>query len=178
LNLFPVKKSGKLGAINYLGLYLFDRRGFIKGEVSFMILCFLGHEKWRVMQKTSFILIFSQIVKLISACSIERDASQDTTRTVQVSGGSYQEISITTLETMLEDKNFTFINVHIPFEGDIPGTDLSIPYNRVEEQLALLPSEKDAKIVLYCRSDRMSTIAARTLVEQGYTNVWNVAVVF
>jgi rhodanese-related sulfurtransferase len=139
-----------------------------------MILCFLWHEEWRVMQKTSFILIFSLIVILVSACSIESDASQETTRTVQVSGGSYQEISITTLETILEDKNFTFINVHIPFEGDIPGTDLSIPYNRVEEQLAMLPSEKDAKIVLYCRSDRMSTIAARTLVEQGYTNVWNV----
>ena len=76
---------------------------------------------------------------------------------------------------MLEDKDFEFINVHIPFEGDIPNTDLSIPYNEIENNLELLPADKEAKIVLYCRSDRMSTIAARELVELGYTNIWNVA---
>jgi phage shock protein E len=79
------------------------------------------------------------------------------------------------LQEMLEEKDFTFINVHIPFEGDIPNTDLSIPYNQIENNLELLPADKEAKIVLYCRSDRMSTIAARELVELGYSNIWNVA---
>ena len=35
------------------------------------------------------------------------------------------------------------------------------------------PSDKSAKIVLYCQSGRMSAIAAQELVKAGYTNVWN-----
>lgn len=73
---------------------------------------------------------------------------------------------------MLENKDFTFINVHIPFEGNIPGTDLSIPYDQIDQNLAKIP-DKNAKIVLYCRSDRMSNIAAKTLVGLGYTNIYN-----
>ena len=32
---------------------------------------------------------------------------------------------------------------------------------------------KNAEIVFYCRSDRMSTIASETLVGLGYTNIYN-----
>jgi rhodanese-related sulfurtransferase len=84
----------------------------------------------------------------------------------------YTDISVSELDEMLQDKDFTMVNVHIPFEGDLPHTDLSIPYNEIEQHLDLLP-DKDAPIVLYCRSDRMSHIAAETLVRNGYTNVFN-----
>jgi rhodanese-related sulfurtransferase len=74
---------------------------------------------------------------------------------------------------MLENKDFLLINVHIPYEGELPDTDLFIPYNEVEANLEKLPSDKKAKLVLYCRSGGMSAIAARTLVRLGYTNVLN-----
>ena len=92
---------------------------------------------------------------------------------VSAAGGSYQDVTPNELQTMLKNKDFVFINVHIPFAGNIPSTDLSIPYDQIEQNLAQLPAEKDAKIVLYCSSGRMSQIAAEELVSLGYTNIWN-----
>ena len=74
---------------------------------------------------------------------------------------------------MLENKDFTFVNVHIPFEGDLPKTDLSIAYDTIGQNVDQLGGDKNAKIVLYCKSDSMSMIAAEELVKLGYTNIWN-----
>ena len=97
--------------------------------------------------------------------------------TVTVSGALYQNITPFELSTMLKNKDFVFINVHIPFAGDIANTDLSIPYDQIgtPENLSQLPVDKKEKIVLYCRSGRMSEIAASELVSLGYTNIWNLA---
>jgi rhodanese-related sulfurtransferase len=90
-------------------------------------------------------------------------------------GKGYTDLPVEELQTWLANKDFTFINVHIPFEGNIANTDLSIPYNEIEQNVDQLPAEKAAKIVLYCRSGHMSSIAAAKLDELGYTNVWNMA---
>lgn len=93
---------------------------------------------------------------------------------VSVPGGSFTRLSPDELRAMLEKDDFPLVNVHIPFEGDIPGTDLSIPYNEIgqERNLERLPG-KDDMVVVYCRSGSMSEQAARTLVRLGYTNVWD-----
>ena len=95
--------------------------------------------------------------------------------TVTVTGGSYQNITPAELNTMLKNKDFVFINVHVPFAGNIAETDLSIAYDQIVNptNLAQLPADKNAKIVLYCRSDRMSQMAAEDLAKLGYTNIWN-----
>jgi phage shock protein E len=96
------------------------------------------------------------------------------TRTVAVEGGGrYTNVSATVLVRMLAKKDFPLVNVHIPFEGDIAGTDFSFPFNQAEANLAKLPTDKSARVVLYCRSGSMSGIAARALVKLGFTNVWN-----
>ena len=92
---------------------------------------------------------------------------------VQVDGGTYTNVTPQQLAEMLKHKDFFFVNVHIPYEGEIAATDAKIPYDLTIQQLSQYPSAKDAKIVLYCRSGRMSDIAARELVKAGYTNVWN-----
>jgi rhodanese-related sulfurtransferase len=86
--------------------------------------------------------------------------------------GSFLKIDASALAEMLKKKDFIFINVHIPYEGEIEQTDLFIPYNEIEQNLDKLSRNKDTKIVLYCRTDWMSDIAALTLVELGYKNVW------
>ena len=83
----------------------------------------------------------------------------------------YVDITADELAGLLEQKNFTLVNVHIPYAGELPQTDLFIAYDKIAENLDQLPA-KDAPIVLYCRSGRMSTEAAKVLVEHGYSNVY------
>ena len=63
------------------------------------------------------------------------------------------------------------INVQVPYEGEIELTDAFIPYDKISYHLDKLPKDKDAKIVLYCQSGRMSELAGNELIGLGYTNV-------
>lgn len=89
----------------------------------------------------------------------------------QLSQSEFTTITSKELATLLNNKNFFFVNVHIPYEGEIQNTDAFIPYDKISENLDKLPKDKNAKIVLYCRSGRMSEIAAQKLVGLGYTQV-------
>lgn len=55
-------------------------------------------------------------------------------------------------------------------EGHIPGA-LLIPYTQIEQQAEEKLPDKDALILVYCRSGRRSKIAAQSLADLGYTNV-------
>jgi rhodanese-related sulfurtransferase len=128
------------------------------------------------MKRLLFVLVLSAL--FLAACAGQSAPAIPTvsgqSATVSVPGGSYTNISATQLKAMLDKKDFAFVNVHIPYEGEIAKTDAFVPYNEIEKNLDKLPADKNAKIILYCRSGRMSAMAAETLVRLGYTNVWNV----
>jgi len=113
---------------------------------------------------------------LLVACAAEGpggDAQQIRGTPVVVNGGEYRDLTVPELQLMLEDKDFPLINVHIPFEGDLPGTDDSFPFNEIESNIHRLPEDRDARIVLYCRTGPMSASAAAELVRLGYTDVYH-----
>ncbi len=127
------------------------------------------------MKRTVF-FTFMLVAMLLAACSgSAAPAGEVVGKTVFVDGGVYTDVSAVELQTMLAAKDFMFINVHIPFAGDIPDTDLSIAFDQIEANQDQLPADKDAKIVIYCRSGSMSGESAQTLVDMGYTNVWNLS---
>jgi rhodanese-related sulfurtransferase len=88
-------------------------------------------------------------------------------------GGEYLDILPQELNAMLEGKDFFFVNVHVPYEGEIEQTDAFIPFDQVAQKLSEFPQDRGAKIVLYCRSGSMSAIAAREMVSAGYTDIYN-----
>jgi len=64
-----------------------------------------------------------------------------------MSSRGYARIDADDLMAEMDMKDFQLINVHIPYGGDIPGTDADIAYNRVEDITAMYP-DKEQTLVL------------------------------
>ena len=94
---------------------------------------------------------------------------------VSMPGRTYTNVAPGQLAVMLQKKDFFLVNTHVPYAGEIAGTDAFIPYDETASRLKQYPADKTAKIVLYCRSGHMSDIAARELVSAGFTNVINLS---
>lgn len=127
----------------------------------------------RINRKLFSGALLSILALVLVACGSGTAAPSDDVAGLAKNADGYTDISVEQLSSMLEDKDFTLVNVHVPYEGELPQTDLFIPFDQVADHLDQLP-EKDAPIVLYCRSGSMSTSAAKELAELGYTNVFEV----
>jgi rhodanese-related sulfurtransferase len=73
----------------------------------------------------------------------------------------------------LDSKDFELVNVHVPYAGEIVGTDVHIPYTDVDGIETYLEGDTGRKVLLYCLTGPMSEIAGDELVDRGYCNVWD-----
>ena len=76
---------------------------------------------------------------------------------------------------MMENEDVVVLDVRSAEEfeeGHIPGAVL-LPYSEVRENAPNVISDKAQIILVYCRSGRRSEIAARTLIDLGYTRVYD-----
>ena len=119
------------------------------------------------LRKTPVALL--AIVVALAACGQDHGDSAATDEEAL----KHTDLTVAQFREMIAERDFVLVNVHIPFAGDIPGTDESIPFDEIGEQLDKLPQDQGAKIVLYCRSGGMSAEAAATLASLGYTNVFD-----
>jgi rhodanese-related sulfurtransferase len=124
-------------------------RGLLKGETVAMLY--------------RYIVVIIGVAFAILGCS-DNEAQQSGQR-------DYTNVSVGQFIEMMDHKDFILINTHIPYEGEIPGTDLLIPYNEIERNKSKLPKDKAARLVVYCKAGPMGDVAARKLVQMGYTHV-------
>jgi len=89
---------------------------------------------------------------------------------------SYVNINSDELKSYLDEgKDIYLLDVHIPEQTHIKGTDDFIPYTEIENYQSRLPKDKNTEIVVYCRSGNMSETASETLINLGYKNVKNLS---
>jgi rhodanese-related sulfurtransferase len=70
-----------------------------------------------------------------------------------------------------EEPDLLFINVHVPFDGEIPGTDAHVAHTDIPALLDAAGPELSQPVVIYCRTRNMASIAGQALVDQGYCAV-------
>ena len=82
-------------------------------------------------------------------------------------GDGWERITPTALEERMAAEDVYLVNVHVPYEGEIVGTDAFISYADIADRLGELPA--DGSLVIYCRSGNMSSQAAQEMVDAGFT---------
>jgi rhodanese-related sulfurtransferase len=77
------------------------------------------------------------------------------------------------LHQLMQDNDIFLVDVHIPEQKHIIGTDLFVPFYKVDNNLKQFPQDKQTPIYLYCESGPMGNAAARVLINAGYTEVYS-----
>ncbi len=78
-----------------------------------------------------------------------------------------------TFSKLADDEGVFLLDVHIPEQVHIPGTDAIIAYNEISENQNQLPEDKEIPILVYCRSGSMSAQAAKEIASLGYNQVYD-----
>lgn len=88
---------------------------------------------------------------------------------------AYKKISAEDAKKIIDSENIIILDVRTPEEynsGHIENAVL-LPVTEIPDKAEEILPEKDAKILVYCRSGNRSETAARELINMGYTNVYD-----
>ncbi|MEW6060030.1 MAG: rhodanese-like domain-containing protein [Actinomycetota bacterium] len=120
------------------------------------------------IRRRGLVALVALAIVLLAACS---ESEEDSTGGV---GATWTQITPNELDSMLQSEDVFLVNVHVPYEGHIPGTDAFIPYDRIAGRVGALPSDT-SKLVIYCRSGTTSAIAAQALITVGVSGFYELA---
>jgi rhodanese-related sulfurtransferase len=140
-----------------------------------------------IKRSVGLVIVLAVGAALLAACGSDRNSnsSGDTntkaatetiaTPTSEPVAGEYRTLSIDEFADIVDNhpNDYEIINVHIPYAGEVANTDANIPYNDLGALMSAIP-DKNTPVILYCRSGNMSQQASTALIQQGYTQVWDV----
>jgi len=61
----------------------------------------------------------------------------------------YKTMTAATLKALLPQKEFFLLDVHIPEQRHIPGTDAFIDFREIKQNAERLPIDKSTRIIVY-----------------------------
>jgi len=77
------------------------------------------------------------------------------------------------LHQIMQKKDVFLVDVHVPEQSHLKGTDLFVPFYKIKNNLDKFPKDKRTPIYLYCKGGPMGNAAAKTLFESGYQEIYN-----
>lgn len=125
------------------------------------------------MKKRSFKALLWLLLGLLplSACAQSPSPSDG-----EEGAGVYRKITAEEAQKMMEDPgSFILLDVRTPSEFEekrIEGA-LLLPDTEIKEKAEEILPDKEAVILVYCRSGRRSAQSAKELNQMGYTNVYD-----
>ncbi len=128
------------------------------------------------MRKLLLTLTLTLLAAVAAADSLKLKSYQDL---LTAAKSRTRSIDTDRLRRLLDESpDVILIDVRMPNEIESMGyidapQQLVMPRGWLEMRIANHVLERDAKIVLYCGAGLRSTLAADTLQQMGYTNVWN-----
>lgn len=128
-----------------------------------------------VRRRTTIAVAAAVMLAFAGGCSSDNssDASGavDTTATDAAADETApQLVGVSEFAERIDQPDAVTINVHVPDEGNLAGTDLSVPFDQISGSEAL-PDDLDTPLAVYCKSGNMSADAVDDLSELGYTDV-------
>lgn len=124
------------------------------------------------------LLLASVLLVSFGGCKAKEEAplstEAPTTKTTEMINMTYEQISQSEAKEIMDTKSdYIIIDARTQEEFDEGHIEnaILIPEYEIQEKAPELIPDKNALILVYCRSGRRSKIASEALVQLGYTNV-------
>lgn len=87
----------------------------------------------------------------------------------------YKKISAQDAKAIIDNEDVIILDVRTQGEYDSGHIENAVllPVNEIPSKAEGVLTDKDAKILVYCRSGNRSATAAKDLIKMGYTNVYD-----
>jgi rhodanese-related sulfurtransferase len=98
-----------------------------------------------------------------------------TIEAIDYSAATYREVNAAEAEELIRNVDPFILDVRTEREfagGHLPGATL-IPVQTLQQRIGELDAQKERPVFVYCRTGNRSTVAARMLIDRGFTQVIN-----
>lgn len=94
---------------------------------------------------------------------------------IEYEEAQYQALSVGETAQLISNINPLILDVRTTFEyanGHLQNSTL-IPVQQIQQRLSELSDYKDEHILIYCATGNRSTVAAKILIDNGFTRIYN-----